>query len=92
MYPVLSLEFKMRVLPIVNKQIRESVTVKTRDLQFYHFVWSEVAIYADEMTGDHNLKLASLKMTSDWQTARILITSAQFITKLKPFTTHRSSL
>ena len=71
----------MAVLPIANKQIRESVTVKTRDLQYYHVVASEVVIYADEMTSDHNLKLASLKSTSDWQTARILITSAQFITK-----------
>ena len=82
----------MAVLPIVNKQIRESVTVKTRDLQYYNFVASEVVIYACEMTADHNQKLASLKTTSDWQTARIIITSAQFITKLKLFTTHRSSV
>ena len=66
----------MTVLPIVNKQIRDSVTVKTRDLQYYNFVASEVIIYADEMTADHNQKLASLKITSDWQSARILITSA----------------
>ena len=66
----------MTVLPIVNKQIRESVTMKTRDLQYYNFVAGEVIIYADEMTADHNKKLASLKITSDWQTARILITSA----------------
>ena len=44
----------MAVLPIVNKQIRDSVTVKTRDLQYYNFVASEVVIYADEMTADHN--------------------------------------
>ena len=80
----------MAVLPIVNKKIRESVTVKTRDLQYYNFVCSQVVIYADEMTSDHNVKLANLKRISDWQSARILITSAQFITKLKPFTTHRS--
>ena len=29
--PVLPLEFKTAVLPLVNKQIRESVTVKIRD-------------------------------------------------------------
>ena len=57
LYPVLSLEFKMAVLPIVNKQIRESVTVKTRDLQYYNFVASEVVMYADELTADHNQKL-----------------------------------
>ena len=91
LYPVLSLELKMAVLPLVNKQIRESVTVKTRDLQYYNFVASEVVIYADEMTADHNQKLASLKSTSEWQTARIIITSAQFITKLKPFMTLRGS-
>ena len=44
----------MAVLPIVNKQIRDSITVKTRDLQYYNFVASEVVIYADEMTADHN--------------------------------------
>ena len=82
----------MAVLPIVNKQIRESVTEKTRELQYYNFAASEVILYADEMSADHNQKLASLKIISDWQTARIIITSAQFITKLRPFTSHRSNL
>ena len=44
----------MALLPIVNKQIRDSVTVKTRDLQYYYFVASEVVIYADELTPGHN--------------------------------------
>ena len=52
--PVLSLDFKMAVLPIVNKPIRDSVTVKTRDLQYYNYVASEVVIYADELTPGHN--------------------------------------
>ena len=73
---MLSLDFKMKVLPIVNKQIRESVITKTRDLQFYNFVSSEVIMSADELTPDHNLKLASLKIISDWHLARTLITSA----------------
>ena len=66
--------------------------MKTREMQFYNFVASEVVVYADEMTSDHNQKLATLKTTSDWQTARVIITSAQFITKLKLFTNHRSSV
>ena len=56
----------MAVLPVVNKQIREAVTVKTRELQYFQFVFSEVIMYSDEMTPDHNLKLAILKTTSDW--------------------------
>ena len=66
----------MVVLPIANKRIRNSVTVKTRELQYYNFVASEVVIFADEMTWDHNAKLRTLKTTTDWHIARVLITSA----------------
>ena len=44
LYPLFSVEFKLTVLPIVNKQIRKSVTVKTRDLQYYNLVASNIFI------------------------------------------------
>jgi hypothetical protein len=40
LYPVLPLDFKMRVLGLTNKQIRKTVTEKTRDMQYIHFVQS----------------------------------------------------
>ena len=82
----------MTVLPLVSKRIRESVIKKTRELQYFNFVASLVIINADYITSGHNLALANLKKTSDWQTARIIITSAQFITKMKPFATILSSI
>ena len=52
------------------------MTVKTRNLQYYNLVANELAIYADELTADDNHKLASIRVTSDWQTARLIIASA----------------
>ena len=47
--------------------------------------------HAHELTAEHNLALSNLARTTDWQTARDIITNAQFITKLKPFTILRGT-
>ena len=54
---MLPLDWKMGVLGLTNKLIRKTVTEKTREMQYIHFVQSEVIVYADEMTNDHNRKL-----------------------------------
>ena len=91
-FPLLPLDEKMRVLARICPSIRNVVTNVTgerRQLQFYFYVYSEIVKYAHELSPEHNLALQNLRITTDWHTARTIITSAQFITKLKPFTTLR---